>query len=488
MKRRFYFLTVAIMALTLTACNKGEAIPVCPPLPEGSTTEAHQQVAEWDYFPQMHIHYEDADFTSSARLTLSETYTWGATMADGSRGLATSDSGARPYQMEGLCTVTMADTGGEVRLAFFPETMNAIEGAEFYAAEALTDLTLTAYPVAKDGTVDVTPEQSQTIPVTNGRFTLPVGQYYYELTMPQNDGQLVYGFIAHRIDAEEYEVTEHIDGCFVTYEYEDPDHQIKQLPTVTVSTEFGREGGRHGMVLRPLGTVTHTYINAAGTKITRRADFGDPMAEEDMHLVTTSDLFIEYEIEWPFNQKVTAAQYERYAHDGTLLDGKALVSADIPSVNTILLEPNSYYVFTVYYEDITSQYVLKTGEGMDAVVSHPKDDPNCDPALAKLLRAEHIHWNHSSRESLETVDVHVYRYLGQFGGMEAVIFEEAGGCEADTYALQNGNTLTLDGKPLRLYFNHQFYTLERAHEKGWLTDEDIIKIDELLAAEAGTRK
>ena len=472
---------ISLSLLTLTACGQNDPIAVCPPFMTAQTDTP--KVAAWDYFPQMEIHYEDENFKSTARLTLSESYTWGATLADGSHALVPSDSGARPYQMENLCTVTLADTVGQARLAFFPEQMNAIEGAEFYAAEALTDLTLTAYPVAEDGTVSVLPESSQTIPVENARFTLLVGKYYYELTVPQGGGCLTYGFIAHRIEAEEYRIIEHSSGgCCIEVEYEDPDYMYKQLPQLHLKTPFGREeGSTLGMLLNVCGRVTHTYVNQAGTEITRSADLGDPLAQEYYHNITTSRLNMDYQIEWPWNYKVTAAQYERYTHDGTLVDGKALIAADIRRTDTVYLEPNFYYVFTVYYEEASAQYVLKTGAGMDEITAHPKDDPNIDPTLAKYLRAEHLHYQHLETQTLNTVDVSIYRYLGQYDGMEAVIFDEANtdcacmkGDEAITLV---GQTIPLpDGRQLYFYQNHCFYTLKEAYQLGWITDADVTAI------------
>ena len=470
----------------LTACGRNEAIPVCPPFMTAQTETP--TVAAWDYLPQMAVHYEDEDFESSAQLTLSPSYTWGATLADGSHALVTSDSGARPYQMEGLCTVMLADTVGEVRLAVFEEVMNAVEGAEFYAAEALTGLTLTAYPVAEDGAVSVLPETSQSIPVANGRFTIPVGKYYYELALPRDGGMLTYGFIAHRIDAEEYQIINHWDGgCCVEVEYEDPDHMIKYLfyDDISLYRPYGREGnGKHGKTLFPTGKVTHTYTNYAGTVIYRHADLGDPMAEEDMHFVTTSELNIDYEIEWPWNHKVTAAQYERYTHDGTLVDGKTLI-ADGNGTHTVRLEPNFYYVFTVYYEDLSSQYVLKTGKGVDEITAHPMDDPSIDPDLAKYLRAEHMHCMHTALDSLDTVDVYIYRYLGQYGGMEAVIFEEPDHVcrylhSDETVILGDQRLVLPDGRQLFFYHTHRFYRPEEAYKNGWITDADVSAMIELF--------
>ena len=476
---------IALMMLTLTACGQNEPIAVCPPFMTAQTDTP--EIAAWDYFPQMEIHYEDEEFESAARLTLSPNYTWGATFADGSHALVTSDSGARPYQMENLCTVTLADTVGQVRLAFFPEEMNAIEGAEFYAAESLTDLSLTAYPVAEDGTVSVLPETSQSIPVENARFPLLVGKYYYELTVPCDGGSLTYGFIAHRIDAEEYQMTEHSSGgCCVELEYEDPDYMRKQLPQLHIQTPFGREeGSMLGMLLNVCGRVVHTYVNHAGTEITRTADFGDPLAQEYFHNITTSWLNMEYRIEWPYNYEVTAAQYERYTHDGTLVDGKALIAADIRGSDTVYLEPNFYYVFTVYCEGTTAQYVLKTEVGMDEIAAHPKDDPNIDPTLAKYLRAEHLHDQHLETQTLDTVDVSIYRYLGQYDGMEAVIFDEA---NTNCACMKGEKTVTLggqiiplpDGRQLYFYQTHCFYSPEEAYQLGWITDTDVTAIIALL--------
>ena len=482
----FLAATLLGTAMLFTACGQKDPIAVCPPF---MTLETETPtVAAWDHFPDVYIHYEDGEFQSSAELTRSESYTWGATMADGSQGLAVSDSGARPYQMEDLCTVMLADTVGQVRLAVFEEVMNAVEGAEFYAAEALTGLTLTAYPVAEDGTVSVLPETAQSIPVANGHFTIPVGKYYYELTFPRDGGTLTYGFIAHRIDAEEYQIINHWDGgCCVEIEYEDPDHMIKDLfyDDISLYRPHGREGNaKSGKTLFPTGKVTHTYTNYAGTVIARHTDLGDPMAEEDMHYITTSELNIDYEIEWPWDHKVTAAQYERYTHDGTLVDGKTL-TANGNGTHTVRLEPNFYYVFTVYYEDLSAQYVLKTGKGVDEIASHPMDDPSIDPSLAKYLRAEHMHCMHTSLDSLDTVDVYIYRYLGQIGGMEAVILEEPDRVCSYLYSdeavvLGDQRLILPEGRQLFFYHSHRFYSPAEAYKNGWITEADVSAVVAML--------
>ena len=227
--------------------------------------------------------------------------------------------------------------------------------------------------------------------------------------------------------------------------------------------------------------MVHTYVNHAGTEITRTADFGDPLAQEYFHNITTSWLNMEYRIEWPYNYEVNAAQYERYTHDGTLVDGKALIAADIRGSDTVYLEPNFYYVFTVYCEGATAQYVLKTGVGMDEIAAHPKDDPNIDPTLAKYLRAEHLHDQHLETQTLDTIDVSIYRYLGQYDGMEAVIFDEA---NTDCACMKGEKTVTLggqiiplpDGRQLYFYQTHCFYSPEEAYQLGWITDTDVTAI------------
>ena len=462
---------IAVAALTFTACHRNEAIPVCPSLPQetvGGLPSALMRA------PAMGIQYQDEEFLSQATLTPSvHTYPLGAAFP----------AGTRPCEQENLCTVTLADTDGTVRLAYFPEEMNAIENAEFYAAEALTGLTLTAYSTAEDGTIDLTPEKAQAIPVANARFTLLVGRYYYELTVPHDNGLLTYGFIANRINAEEYRIIEHSSGgCCIEVEYEDPDFMLKQLPQLHIQTPFGREeGSTLGMLLSICGRVTHTYVNHAGTEITRIADLGDPLAQEDFHNVTTSRLNMDYRIDWPWNYKVTAAHYERYTHDGTLLDGKALRAADVKGTDTVHLEPNFYYVFTVYYEDLSAQYVLKTGEGVDEIAPHPMDDPSIDSSLAKYLRAEHMHYFHVSTQTLDTVELSVYRYLGQYDSMEAVIFDEPNSdCQCmrgeETISL-GGQTLSLlDGRQLYFYHTHRFYSPEEAYQNGWITDTDVTAI------------
>ena len=475
---RAVLFSLALM-LMLTACGKEDFLTNCPTAPTETTGNEMCALVQ---APTMKIQYQDEQFLCSATLTPAvHTYALGAEFP----------VGTRPCEQDALCTVTLADTEGEVRLAFFPEVMNtiegteipnAIEGADFYAAEALTDLALTAYPVAEDGTVAPTSEVSQIIPVTNARFTLLVGTYYYELTVPQNGGHLTYGFIAHRIDAEEYKVTEHVSGCCVEIEYEDPDHLIKQLPQLHIKTPFGREqGSAIGMLLDICGRVVHTYVNHAGTGITRSADLGDPLTVKDSHNITTSRLDMDYMIEWPWSHKGTAAQYQRYTHDGTLVDGKALIAADIQGTNIVHLEPNFYYVFTVYYEDLSVQYVLKTGKGVDEITPHPKDDPSIDRALAKYLRAEHMHYYHLETQTLDKADVYIYRYLGQYDGMEAVMFEEV---NTDCQCMRGENTITLGGQTITLpggrqlyfYHTHRFYSPEEAYQNGWITDADVTAI------------
>ena len=467
---------IAVAALTLTAC--GQPKNTTPHTPAKTTTGEMCRLVQ---APTVTIHYRDEDYLSSVALTPSHyTYIHGAKLP----------AGTRPCEQEQLCTVTMANTDGEVQMAFFAAGAGspAADDAALDAARTLTDLTLTAYPATEDGTVDLTPEKAQAIPVTNGRFTLLVGRYYYELTLSQDGGQMVFGFIAHRIDAEEYKVTEHVSGCIVEVEYEDPDHMVKNLfyDSITLYRPSGREGNsKSGRTLFPCGKIRHTYTNYAGTEITRHTDLGEPIAQEGLRPILYTELDIDYEIEWPRNHKVTAAHYERYTHDGTLVDGKALIAADITGTNIVHLEPYYYYVFTVYYEDLSAQYVMKTGAGVDEIASHPKDDPNIDPALAKYLRAAHMQYFHTSLDSLDTVDLYIYRYLGRFGDMEAVVFEEPDRVCKYTYSTEavivGGQPLIIpEGRQLYFYHTHRFYTPEKAYKNGWITDADITTIAEMF--------
>ena len=116
---------ITVAALTFTACHRNEAIPVCPSLPQetvGGLPSALMRA------PAMGIQYQDEEFLSQATLTPSvHTYPLGAAFP----------AGTRPCEQENLCTVTLADTDGTVRLAYFPEEMNAIESEveAFSAAE-----------------------------------------------------------------------------------------------------------------------------------------------------------------------------------------------------------------------------------------------------------------------------------------------------------------------------------------------------------------
>ena len=474
MKKRLCSVFIAILALTLTACHRNEAIPVCPSLPDGFTSGTASEVAAWDHLPQMYIHYEDADFNSSAELTRSEARTWGAMMADGSHGIIECD-GARPYQMENLCTVTMADTVGEVRLAYFPEILNAVEGAEFYAAEALTGLTLTAYPAAEDGTVDLTPEKAQTIPVANGRFTLLVGRYYYELTLSQDGGQLVYGFLAHRIDAEEYKVTEHQDGCFVTHEYEDPDHRTKTLAKLSLGRPNGHDGGS-GVTLGARGRIIKKYTNYAGTAITMIRDNGDPLAAENIYTLDAADLAAAHTAEFDTLYPASLAFYNRYDLSGTHLEGDVVFRAN----GEITFKENSYYIFTVNYEDGSAQYVLKTGEAY--IPPHPMDDPSIPTEEAALMRTEFHRGYYGADKAGD--GIYIARYLGKFGGMDAVIMSiPSSWLESKSPVTVAGYTLEHPDLPrLYLHYRARYYTLEQAYQFSLITQSDICEIEKLLQA------
>ena len=83
------------------------------------------------------------------------------------------------------------------------------------------------------------------------------------------------------------------------------------------------------------------------------------------------------------------------------------------------------------------------------------------------------------------VDVSVYRYLGQWGGMEAVIFDEANtdcACmKGDEVITLGGQTIPLpDGRQLYFYQVHCFYTPKEAYQLGWITDADVTAIIALL--------
>lgn len=454
MKKRSMILWLLAAVLLFSACGREDA--ATDAANKTGTDAPATTIAEEGYIPRVFIHYEDEQYDSSAALTA---------VRVGQRDIAL------PHGSEQLCTVMLADTGGEVRLAIWEENMTAVEGAEFYTAEQLTGLTLTAYPIDENGDTNRSPEAAQTIAVEQGRFSLPAGKHYYELTLPREGNTLTYGFIAHRVDAEQYRVSEHRSGCMVEYEYEDPDHATKQLPAIHLHTQLGREGGLWGMLLTRFGEVVHTYVNFAGTTVTRRTDLGEPHSEE-IHLVNTSLLLCEYEIEWPYDKTVTAAHYTRYAADGTPLGGETLVAADTPRVSTVKLQPHSYYVFTVQYADISTQYVLQTGMALDEIAPHPMDDPACDPALARLLRAEHVQYYHLYLETPDSVGVYIKKYLGRVGGMEAVVFGEQDACDG--------------AEDIRLYDTHMFYTLTQAQEDGWITAEEAATLQQAYRKEPAT--
>ena len=122
-----------VFLLMLSACGRNEAIPVCPSLP-GETVDGLPSALV--QAPTMKIQYQDEEFLCTAALTPSVyTYPLGTAFP----------AGVRPCEQENLCTVMLADTVGEVRLAVFEEVMNAVESAilffksEGVAGERLAD-------------------------------------------------------------------------------------------------------------------------------------------------------------------------------------------------------------------------------------------------------------------------------------------------------------------------------------------------------------
>ena len=96
-----------------------------------------------------------------------------------------------------------------------------------------------------------------------------------------------------------------------------------------------------------------------------------------------------------------------------------------------------------------------------------------------------MHYFHVSTQTLDTVELSVYRYLGQYDSMEAVIFDEP---NSDCQCMRGEETLTLggqiiplpDGRQLYFYHTHRFYYPEEAYKNGWITDADVTAIAALL--------
>ena len=111
----------------------------------------------------------------------------------------------------------------------------------------------------------------------------------------------------------------------------------------------------------------------------------------------------------------------------------------------------------------------------------PADDLSIAPALATYLREEHMKYFHVSTQTLDKADVYIYRYLGQYDGMEAVMFEEV---NTDCQCMRGENTITLGGQTITLpggrqlyfYHTHRFYSPEEAYQNGWITDADVTAI------------
>ena len=459
------------LPLLLTACDRNEAIPVCPSLPQETVGGLPSALVR---APAMGIQYQDEEFLSQVTLTPSvHTYPLDSAFP----------AGTRPCEQENLCTVMLADTVGEVRLAYFPEEMNAIENAEFYAAEALTGLTLTAYPAAEDGTVDLTLEKAQTIPVANGRFTLLVGRYYYELKVPQDGGTLTYGLIAYRIDAEKYEITwQQTTPCLVEGISEDPDVRLKSIPRFTVHRPFGHTGW-NPFVLSVGGVGSWTYQNYAGTDVTILWDHGDPIKQFNIITLESTQLAFPYEIEYGVanrnHQQVEKTVYTRYAHDGTLLENEV----EIPH-GKISLQGNSYYVFTVIYENGSVQYLLKTGSA--DFTTHPNDDPKLPPLTAALLRQSYHNYILPYNSPITVDDIWIEQYLGTFSGCQTIFI---GSPEAYNQAPREVSVgaylLTFESdRKLYLAYKTRLYTVTEAYEAGLIDDRGIYDLGIALNGES----
>ena len=454
---------IAIAALTLSAC--GQPKNTTPHTPAKTTTGEMCRLVQ---APTVTIHYRDEDYLSSVALTPSHyTYIHGAKLP----------AGTRPCEQEQLCTVTMANTDGEVQMAFFAAGAGnpAADDAALDAARTLTDLTLTAYPATEDGTVDLTPEKAQSIPVASGRFTMLTGRYYYELTVPQDGGQMVFGFIANRINAEEYKVTEHQDGCFITREYEDSDHRTKTLAKLSLSRPNGHDGGS-GFLLAARGRIIKQYTNYAGTKVTMIRDNGDPLATANIYTLDAADLATAHTVEFDSLYPATLASYNRYDLNGTHLEGDVAFRAN----DEITFKENSYYVFTVNYEDGSAQYVLKTGEAY--IPPHPMDDPSVPAEEAALMRTEFHRGYYGADKAGD--GIYIARYLGKFGGMDAVIMSiPSSWLESKSPVTVAGYTLEHPDLPrLYLHYRARYYTLEQAYQFSLITPSDICEIEKLLQA------
>ena len=472
---------IAMAALTLTACGQQTAIAPSTAVDataNETTADANTETTVGTpcvlvEAPTMRIHYQDETLTCCATMTPSvHTYALGAQIAPGTR----------PCEQEQLCTIMLADAGGKVRLAF-SATDADVDNAEFLAAANLTDLTLTAYPAAEDGTVDLTPEGAQSIPVAGGHFTLLAGRYYYELAVKRDNGTITYGLIANRIDAEKYEITwKQTTPCLVEGISEDPDVGRKSIPRFTIHRPFGHTGW-NPWVLRVGGVGSLTYQNYAGTDVTILWDHGDPTKQFNIVTMDSTQLSFTYKIQYGVSdrekEQVKKTCYTRYAHDGTLLENEV----EIPYHSIKLLE-NSYYVFTVTYENASIQYLLKTGSA--EFTTHPSDDPALLPLTAALLRQSYHNYILPYSSPVTVDEIWIERYLGTFGGCQAVFIGGPFTYDPTPREVSVGEyTLTFESDQiLYLGYKTRLYTVREAYEAKLISDRDVYDLGTALGGEA----
>lgn len=466
----------AALLLMLSACKQEEAIPVCPSLPEVPEETAPRQVAAWDDFPRVFLHYEDEDLHCSAELTRSDAFTWGATMEDGTRCIA-EQSGARPYQLEQLCTLMMADTGGKVRLELFYEPItDDADYVAYHPATALPEMTLTCYPIDGDGNVSVHPDTAQTISVSDGSCILPAGQHYYELTVPQRGGQLTYGFVVNRLDKEKYEITwEQATPCLVEGISEDPDaYQKGFLPHITLYPNLSGNGGiRHELYRCRNGFWT--YVNHAGTEVritwTEEINIRDPrlfvMREE--HLIGK----YKFELLPRYAEALEKMTYTRYDHDGNLLEAETEITG-----NLITLLPESCYVITATFENGVFRYLQKTGEMI--LAPHPQDNHTLPAKTAYIIRSDFV--DQMWRRKLTIGNVWIDQYLGVFGSCYFLYMgENTEYADTPRTVSVAEYEITLPGeRPLYGYHLSRFYTLAEAYQEQLLDREDVYRIGLVL--------
>ena len=457
MKAFRYLFWASIFLLAFTACRQEEFLSNCPTAPSTESTEP--VLCATVLMPEMRLHFLDEDVPCSVALTPSSSYIY-----MDSTGRSSLSKSTRPCEQEGLCTFYSADPEGIVYLSGRSENTEAV---------GLPPLTVTAYPVAEDGTVDLTEENRQSLTVTNGQFTLLRGRYYYEAELKREEGTVTYGFICYHTD--EYEITHHWDGgCIVEYISENPDDGQKSFPSIMLTPNLSNNGGIRITLFRR-GEGLWSYVNHAGTEI--RITWEDDMNTDDprLYVMDEAELIGRYKIEFsPLAPKVEGITYTRYAHDGTLLEAETEITG-----NVVTLLENSCYVFTVTYENGTLRYLQRTGAM--TLTPHPQDAPGLSAQMAYILRESYV--KQMRTLNAPTVeDVWLEEYFGSFGGCYIVYMGDKAEHAPTARTIHVADyDITLESEQiLYAYSRSYFYTIAEAYQAGRLTGEDIYRLGLLL--------